>query len=208
MEETRPRRWTAEASMTSCLICGLPLYQFGARNEGPQWQQELSQRTGWWADIRLLCDPDDEVGTLCPSLAYTELAEQCTISLRGARTEGFHSRSGASSIEVHPAEYYDSGKYGLLHPDSRIRGVTFLNRRRNENRRTFDNRHYVPVHDVCLQIAQKLWEAAPENTPAFVKDMRGRCIALTWRFALGLKCHSPRKDYPPKYVVGRSHFYL
>lgn len=54
-------------------------------------------------------------------------------------------------------------------------------------------------------MAEKLWETAPDN--AFIKDLRGLCIALTWRFALALKCHGPRKEFPPNYVLGRSHFY-
>ncbi|KAL6866509.1 hypothetical protein ACO1O0_002620 [Amphichorda felina] len=194
--------------MTSCLICGLQLYQFAANDESLPWRKELSRRTEWWAEVRLLCDPDDEVGTLCPSLAYTKLDEQCTITLRVARTDDFRHRSEASDIEIHPAEYRDSGRYAVLNPDGTVKGVVFLNRRRNESRHTFDNRHYIPVHDVCLKMAEKLSETSPKNTRAFIKDTRGLCIALTWRFALGLKCHGPRREYPPNYVVGRSHFHL
>ena len=193
--------------MTSCLICGIKLYQFVLEDEHDrQWVAELSSRSDWWADVRLLCDPDDELGTACPTFSYSGLTRRCYTTEGLACPEKLRPRSEASDIEDHPGRFEGVGCFLRLDPDGPktvwIKRATY----ESHHQRTFDGRQYIPVHSVCLDIAKKVWERSPKE--AFVKDMRGLFLALAWRYCMLTKCYGFMREYPPNYMVGRADFYM
>jgi hypothetical protein len=72
--------------------------------------------------------------------------------------------------------------------------------------RTFDGRIYLPVHEVCLGIAQKVFETSPRD--AYIRDLRALCLALGWRLSMKLKCEGPAsREFPPNYMIGKANFH-
>lgn len=191
--------------MVCCSICGLNTRTFSPTERGRDspWAVELTKRTGWWADVRLLCDPDDEIGNLCPSLSYANIHADCRITLREANLSASRPRSEASDIEVHRGRNVKAGVFKRVDPDKSEHEI-ILTPARDQPRRTFDGRHYLPVHSVCLTMARKLFETTAEH--ASIRDMRSLFIALGWRYTLGFKCNGPLQEYAPNAWIGRKDF--
>ncbi|KAK7221282.1 hypothetical protein V2G26_009285 [Clonostachys chloroleuca] len=192
-------------AMTSCLICGLKNREFVNSESHSWWEHELASRSTWWSDIRLLCDPDDELGSLAPSLKYNNIFEPCTSTNAEARVhDGFRPRSQAANIEVHQGMFHAVSHYKLLLSDGTKRDIFY--RPGDLQFRTFDGRIYLPVHEVCLDIAQKVFEASPRD--AYIRDLRALYLALGWRLSMKLKCEGPAsREFPPNYMIGKANFH-
>lgn len=167
--------------LCNCLICGLLP---GARKQ---------KAATWWNDVRLLCDPDDEVGELIPALRYEELDDVYIEPLpddwwllpppNPSRRHMIRPRENASAIEIHKAEWYDGPAF-FFDPEYDEDGVSRVVNIDNcqSVSKTFDGRAYLPVHARCLEIAQKSY-----CSPSFgghIHDLRGLFTALRWRHGM------------------------
>ncbi|KAF6784880.1 hypothetical protein CSOJ01_15684 [Colletotrichum sojae] len=143
------------------------------------------EHAAWVEDLRLLCDPDDEVGQILPGFRFFEIDSEFYSDFSDEEEDpdpsAMRPRSHASEIEVHVGktekgpEIYrrpkgPGAKGGLVSMDYIV---------------TSDHRLYACVHAACLEVARKVFAT---SRIAHVRDMRGLFIALHWREAVATKC--------------------
>ncbi|KAF0323834.1 hypothetical protein GQ607_008806 [Colletotrichum asianum] len=104
--------------MSPCHICGLSVRGtpcFIDDNDPPLPEDEplpeYFNELDWFAEARLLCDPDDEFGQILPGLEDEYLDVDDLRSKIQADSHGVRPRCQASDIEVYPAEPEDKHQY-------------------------------------------------------------------------------------------------
>ena len=123
----------------------------------------LQEQTMWWSDIRLLCDPSDEVDKLCPEISHPNLH---------ADKPPFQPSCPRPDIEHYEAVWVESSIFRVLRPNS-MQSVEMVRYGTNDHA-------YVPIHTACLEIAERVFQ----SPIAHVRDMRGLWTALRWRLGI------------------------
>ncbi|KAF6837414.1 hypothetical protein CPLU01_03038 [Colletotrichum plurivorum] len=167
--------------------------------------KDWMEHAAWVEDLRLLCDPDDEVGQILPSFRFFEIDSEFYSDFSDEEEDpdpsAIRPRSHASEIEVHVGktkkgpEIYrrpkgPGAKGGLVSMDYIV---------------TSDHRLYACVHAACLEVARKVFAT---SQIAHIRDMRGLFIALHWREGVAAKCGEPGRTLPRvNYRLGEHQYY-
>ncbi|KXH45153.1 hypothetical protein CSIM01_01282 [Colletotrichum simmondsii] len=149
----------------------------------------------------ILCDPDDEFGSLLPNYAEKRMHQ-----LPGyddlPNTSDIRPRSQASDIEVHVAEANEGLKLLRVDPDGSRQHVSF----QGSEGYSFDDRVYAAVHSECLDIAERVFAS---STLTRVRDLRGLWTALRWRQSITFKCGGCWDCRPQaNYTLSRNDYYV
>lgn len=192
------------ALVNTCMVCGLST--FNAYDD----RDEPGVLGAWLEKVVLLSDPDDELGTLCPSLSYANLYQPILPTTCEARPQNHRPRSEASPIEAVVGTTTDSPgsyrqfPYGEKSFKSSPFIRVFMRQRVFGQRQSDEKKHYLPIHEECCKMAERLWKTSPET--AYVKDLRGMFLALGWRYTLGVKCYPKQRfEFPPNFRMGNDY---
>jgi hypothetical protein len=171
------------------MICGLQTFSDSLEED----------RNDWLENVVLLRDPDDEIGSISPSLTRAKFLRRTEVYQREAQTEGFRPRSEASPIEVTSA--YTAAEPGLYRKrmeTGTIPVIVFPKGLYLPPYRNLSAEHHIPLHRSCLQLAERLWTVSPDTS--YIRDLRGLFLALAWRYTLGVKSNSlSAYSSPPNY---------
>lgn len=182
--------------LNTCMICGLSTFN-------PYDHDELG---AWLGKVLLLCDPDDELDALCPALSHANINQLILPTTCEARTQNFRPRSEASPIEVSPGIISGPGTYTQLPKDEESPEASLFVRvlplrGRYGPRQSDKRKHYLPIHEVCWNMAERLWKTSPDT--AHINDPRGLFLALAWRYTMGTKNYDVKHyEFPPNCRMG------
>ena len=198
--------WFRDDEVYYCPICGLPLssrvIDFDFPDVADQ-ELEMEPKSSWLDDLRLLCDPDDEVGQLESSFAYNQFGDEPEPPAQGcARCP--HSQP--SEIEEFRGKWRESPICDRIDPDGSCHLVNLdraLVLGYGSGGYTFDGRSYIAVHSACLDLARAVFASSPPH--AHLKDMRGLWTALRWRHAVAMRCRSWRPA--ANFTLAQNWFY-
>ncbi|KAI0179935.1 hypothetical protein GGR52DRAFT_529048 [Hypoxylon sp. FL1284] len=199
----------------SCSVCGLglrsPDCSTGALLEDrgaplPGFDTEdaiakLAKGEAWLDDIRLLCDPDDEVMQLIPSFSYQNLSH--TTGKQRILTHPSLPPPlqpfAISPIQEFKGEHMGGPCFYLYDHDGTKREVNVD----HWDFPTFDGRPYIPVHSACLDMAKRMMKSSSHK---YLSSVRGLFLALRWRHAMsnmfGAACAEAN------YTLGSTCWYL
>lgn len=199
-----------------CSVCGLPCRRLGGRVgeilddiTSTQYSQGVDQKlvrelqggAGWLDQVRLLCDPDDEVGHLIPTLAYENLEKPW----QSTAPEPARPRPQAAEIEEYPAEQEGGPFFHRRHRHGYVGAAYAQPCQVNVDYWDFptaDGRAYIPVHVACLEMAKRVIRTSSNR---FLNSMRGFWTALRWRHGMTHKFKS--EDSQANYMLAPRHWY-
>ncbi|KAI3543786.1 hypothetical protein CSPX01_06109 [Colletotrichum filicis] len=198
-----------------CQICGLSIHrtlyggplsediETGELVNPPELKDfgNLEDMFRWLTEARLLCDPDDEFGSLLPNYAEKRMHQ-----LPGyddlPNTSDMRPRSQASDIEVHVAEADEELKLLRVDPDGCRQHVSF----QGSEGYSFDDRICAAVHSECLDIAERVFAS---STLTHARDLRGLWTALRWRQSITSQCSGSSGYFPQaNYTLSRNDYYV
>ncbi|KAH9231216.1 hypothetical protein K456DRAFT_442057 [Colletotrichum gloeosporioides 23] len=201
--------------MSPCHICGLSVRGtpcFIDDNDPPLSEDEplpeYSNELDWFAEARLLCDPDDEFGQILPGLEDEYLDLDDLRSKIQPDSHDVRPRCQASDIEVYPAEPEDKYQYTRWELDGSYMWGETSNKVVCFSHRywAFDNRAYALVHTACLEIAKIVFKTSQTT---HIRDLRGLFVALRWRQAVTMKCADRHGGcFAPSFTIWTKDFYI
>ena len=197
-----------------CIVCGLPTRSSSAsevledrqkydNRPCPSREQldKLLTNIVWLDDVGLLCDPEDEVGRLVPTMAYENLGRSWITGSKQPPSIKQQSSPLAADILNFHSRHEGGPSFYMLAPDPAEPELE-VNVNNSESS-TFDSRAYVSVHQVCLNIAARVMAT---SSCKILAGMRGFWTAIRWRH--GIASHSSGYGQQANYDLFLRYWYL